>query len=92
MIIRILGEGQLQLDDAHLTELNTLDDAVVGAVAAGDEEGFALALARLVEQVRALGSPLPADYLGASDVVLPDPASSLTEVRSLLGDEGLVPG
>lgn len=92
MIIRVLGEGQLQLDDAHLTELNTLDDAVIDAVDAGDEEGFALALARLVERVRTLGSPLPEDHLGASDVVLPDPASSLTEVRALLGDEGLVPG
>ena len=92
MIVRILGEGQLQVGDEHLPELNVLDDAVIDAVAAGDEQRFALALARLVEQVRALGSPLPADYLGASDVVLPDPASSLPEVRSLLGDEGLVPG
>ena len=92
MIVRIMGEGQLRVDDAHLTELNTLDDALIDAVEAGDEQRFSLALARLVERVRTLGTPVPADHLGGSDVVLPDADISLAEVRALLGDEGLVPG
>ena len=92
MIVRIMGEGQLQVDDAHLTELNLLDDAVIDAVEAGDEHRFALALGRLLDRVRATGTQVAVDHLVGSDVVLPDQALTLTEVRALLGDEGLIPG
>ena len=34
MIVRILGEGQFQIDPASLPTLNALDDAVEKAVAA----------------------------------------------------------
>jgi hypothetical protein len=87
-----MGEGQLHLDDDHLAELNTLDDALADAVAAGDEPRFADHLAVLVARVRSLGSPLPEGDLAESDVILPGPSSSLAEVRALLGEEGLIPG
>ena len=92
MIVRIMGEGQLRVDEQHLAELNALDDVVVDAVEAGDEQRFAQALTQLLDRVRAVGAPAPEDYLGASDAILPEPGSSLAEVRALLGDEGLVPG
>lgn len=92
MIVRIMGQGQLRLDEKHLTELNALDDALTEAVEAGDEPRFARSLAALIDRVRALGTPVADDYLGGSDIILPDPASSLPEVRALLGEEGLVPG
>ena len=92
MIVRIMGEGQLQVDDAHLTELNVLDDAVIEAVDAGDEQRFALALGRLLDRLRTTGTPVPADQLAPSDVVLPDADLTLAEVRAFLGDEGLIPG
>lgn len=92
MIVRILGEGQLDVPDAELDELNRLDDAVQDAVQAGDEARFADALAGLLARVRKSGAPLPADMLVPSDLVLPSPDASLPEVRELLGDEGLIPG
>lgn len=92
MIVRIIGEGQLQLEDTHLDELNELDDALTVAVQAGDEPLFEQHLVRLVERVRSLGAPVPDDALVESDFILPGPASSLTEVRDLLGEEGLIPG
>lgn len=92
MIVRIMGEGQLFLDEAHLPELNRLDDAVSEAVHDGNEPRFEERLARLLDRVRSLGTPVPDDYLAGSDLVLPDPASSLIEVRALLGEEGLIPG
>jgi len=42
--------------------------------------------------VRQAGTRVSDDYLGPSDLVLPDPDSTLEEVRALLGDEGLIPG
>jgi len=92
MIIRIVGEGQFEVPDGHMEELNRLDDDLLKACDAGDEARFAAALDALITSVRSAGSELPADYLGASDLVLPGPDSTIEEVRDLLGDEGLIPG
>jgi hypothetical protein len=92
MIIRVVGEGQFEVPDGHLEELNRLDEDLLKACDAGDEPRFATALDALITSVRSAGSELPADYLGASDLVLPGPDSTIEEVRDLLGDEGLIPG
>jgi hypothetical protein len=92
MIVRVLGEGQLEVGDDVLAHLNTLDDAVESAVEAGDENAFREALDRLLAAVREHGQPLPDESLLPSDAVLPSSDVSLAEVRQLLGDEGLIPG
>ena len=40
MIVRILGEGQLQVDDSAAAELNSLDAALERAVNEGSEPEF----------------------------------------------------
>ncbi len=92
MIVRILGEGQFQLDDTDTTELNQLDSALETAVEHDDEAAFTAALHGLLAQIRAQGSPLPADALEPSDLILPRQDSSMDEVRKLLTDDGLIPG
>lgn len=92
MIVRILGEGQFDVPDDALDRLNTADDALVAAIDAGDHDGFRRCLADLHAAVHELGTPLPADYLGPSDLALPADDATLDEVRALLGDEGLIPG
>ncbi|MBL1087197.1 hypothetical protein JK359_35410 [Streptomyces actinomycinicus] len=92
MIVRIMGEGQVRLDDVHLTELNKLDDELLMEMESGDEEGFRRTLGALLESVRRLGTPLPDEALEPSELILPAPDASLTEVRELLGDDGLIPG
>jgi hypothetical protein len=92
MIVRILGEGQLSVDDSVSTELNELDAKLEAAVDADDEAAFGPALAELLARVRAAGTPVPADSLEASDVILPYSEASMDDVRALLTDEGLIPG
>jgi hypothetical protein len=92
MIVRILGEGQFDIADEHLGELNLLDDRVQSAAEAADEPAFAAALGALRDAVRRAGSPVPVDALIASELVLPAQDTSLEEVRALLGGEGLIPG
>ncbi len=92
MIVRILGEGQLDVPDSELGKLNTLDDALQAAVDADDEAAFAAALADLLAEVRQVGTPLPDDSLVPSELVLPSADAGLAEVRDLLGEEGLIPG
>ena len=92
MIVRISGEGQFRVDDSAVTELNRLDSELEAAVNRNDEAAFTAALHALLEQVRAQGSPLPADTLESSDLILPPPDASMDEVRKMLTDEGLIPG
>lgn len=92
MIIRILGEGQYEVPDDRIDELNTLDDALQAAVESGDTAAFTRALAQLLVTVRSQGNPLPDHVLTTSELVLPSADAELDEVQALLGDEGLIPG
>ena len=92
MIVRILGEGQVELPHDVLDHLNNLDDAVEAAVEANDEAAFRAALVILLDAVRQHGRSLPDDALLPSDAILPASDIPLADVRQLLGDEGLIPG
>ncbi|GAB2481974.1 hypothetical protein GCM10027030_15110 [Luteococcus sediminum] len=95
MIVRILGEGQWRIDEGALADLNTLDQQVEDALAAGDEPALQSALARLLDEIRG-GQPVADDELVESDLIVPDASSSLSEVSSFLAEqgqgEGLIPG
>ncbi|MFI8346118.1 hypothetical protein [Streptomyces sp. NPDC085596] len=92
MIVRIMGEGQVRLDDSRFPELNKLDDELLAEVEGGDEEGFRRTLHSLLDAVRGLGTPLPDDALEPSELILPAPDATLAEVREMLSDDGLIPG
>lgn len=92
MIVRILGEGQLQLDDGNVDDLNALDDDLQRAVETSDEAVFRNALDALLARVREVGRPLPIDALDPSDLLLPHADATVDDVRDMLGDEGLIPG
>ena len=92
MIVRILGEGQLDVPDGELQSLNALDDDLQSAVEAADEAKFTASLSALLSRVREVGRPLPDDQIVPSELVLPAGDASLAEVRELLSDDGLIPG
>ncbi|MEU1126526.1 hypothetical protein ABZ371_23900 [Streptomyces sp. NPDC005899] len=92
MIVRIMGEGQVELADSHVAELDKLDDVLLAEMESGDGPGFRTTLHALLDKVRELGSPLPDDSLEPSELILPAPDATLEEVRALLGDGGLIPG
>ncbi|SCK25162.1 hypothetical protein [Streptomyces sp. WMMB 322] len=91
MIVRIMGEGQVKLEDSHFAELNKLDDELLSEMETGDEEGFRRTFTALLNAVRTMGSPLPDDVLEPSELILPAPEASLEEVREMLTDGGLIP-
>jgi len=92
MIVRILGEGQLELADEHIEALNELDAKVGQALDAGDDAAFRSALGALLEQVRSVGTQVADDALVESDLLLPASDAHVDEVREMLGEEGLIPG
>jgi hypothetical protein len=92
MIVRILGEGQLDVPDGELAALNALDDDLQSAVESSDESTFTSSLSALLSRVREVGRPLPDDEIVPSELVLPAGDATLAEVRELLSDDGLIPG
>ena len=91
MIVRIMGEGQWQLADDKVDELNAVDTDLEKAVSANDEDGFRTAFAALLEFVRS-GERVPDDVLHDSDAILPPSDSTLAEMRELISGDGLIAG
>lgn len=92
MIIRLSTEGQYELGDDDVEELNKLDSEVLSASERGDDASFREAFGRLVKFVHAHAKPVEDDYLGGSDVILPPPDATLEEAKAELSGEGLIPG
>jgi len=91
VIVRLLGEGQFQVDDALRDRLNELDDEVTRAVDAGDEKALWTSLQALADAVREGGEKLADEDLRPSDAIIPPEDLSLEEARELLADEGFIP-
>lgn len=92
MIVRIMGEGQVEVAESHFAELDKLDNELLAEMENGDGPGFRQTLHALLKKVREFGEPLPDDVLEPSELILPAPDATLEEVREMLGDEGLIPG
>ena len=91
MIVRISTEGQYELPDEDTDKLNDLDNEVVAAVEAGDEERFAAAFESLLDLVRSDGTPVADDVLEESDVIIPPPDLTFAEAGEQFTGEGLIP-
>jgi hypothetical protein len=92
MIVRILGEGQLQVPESAVAELNELDTRLEAAVERSDEPAFRAALEALLARLREVGEPADPDTLEPSGLIVPQADATMAEVRKLLTDEGLIPG
>jgi hypothetical protein len=92
VIVRIATEGQYELEDGVVAQLNELDNSAVAACDAGDEARFRAVYDELLGLIRAHGTPLPADELAGSDLILPPPDVTLEEARAEFSGEGLIPG
>ena len=91
MIVRIATENQYRFPDDLADRLNDLDNAVVAAVDAGDEDRFHESFEELLALVRGEGTVLGDDELEESDVILPPPDTSITEASADFTGEGLIP-
>lgn len=90
MIVRISGEGQYRLDDSDHGKLDELDNAVVAAVDADDEDAFHEAFEELLAFVRS-GQQLADDDLSVSDHILPPADLTFPEAGEEFSGDGLIP-
>lgn len=91
MIVRVMGNGQYDVDDEVAKGLNDLDGQAEQALEAGDEEQLREILRRMAEQVRANGARLADDDLKPSEAIVPPDDLTLDEARQLFDGEGLIP-
>jgi hypothetical protein len=91
VIVRILGEGQFQVDADVAARLTALDAELDAAVAKDDDAAFRAALGAAVGLVRGSGTTVPDDTFVTADYILPFSDASVDEVRKLLAD-GTLPG
>jgi hypothetical protein len=92
VIIRISTEGQYEVDDDAVEELNKLDNEAVSACETDNEERFREVFGDLLQLIRTKGRPLDEDELEGSDLILPPPDVSLEEARAEFSGDGLIPG
>ena len=91
MIVRIFSEDQYRLDESHHAKLDELDDLVVVAVEADDEDKFHETFEELLDFVRKNGEKLGDEELEASDFILPPADLTLAEAAEEFTGEGLIP-
>ncbi|MCW3015320.1 MAG: hypothetical protein JWO02_2412 [Solirubrobacterales bacterium] len=91
MIVRIFSEDQYRLDESHHAHLDELDDLVVAAVEADDEDKFHESFEELLDYVRKHGEVLGDEELEASDFILPPADLSFAEAGEEFNGEGLIP-
>ncbi len=90
MIIRVLHEGQYEVEGQALQVVDDLDGQIFEAVAEGDRERYQQLYARVLDTVRKEGKPLAIDDLRGSQLVLPAPDSTFDEVRALFEQQGVI--
>jgi len=91
VIVRIATESQYRLPEDAAAELNELDNQVVTAVEAGDEDRFHEVFEQMLDLVRRAGEPLDEDELAESEVILPPPDTSFVEAAAEFTGDGLIP-
>ena len=91
MIVRIMGEGQYRLGDDVRERVNTLDNTVVAAVEADDEDAFHAAFEELLDVIRTKGDRVSDNDIESSDVIVPPADTSMAEAASDFSGDGLIP-
>ncbi len=91
MIVRIMSEGQYRLSKACVDRVNALDNAVVKAVDADDEDGFHASFEEMLDVIRNEGEHLGDEEIETSDVIVPPPDTSMAEAAADFSGDGLIP-
>lgn len=90
MIVRLMGEGQYEIDKKHVDEINKIDNDLVKIVNQGDEKTFKVEFKKLTDTVRKYGKPLSNDILKPSEVIIPPSDISIEDAKKIFKGEGLI--
>ncbi len=92
MIVRLMGEGQYEIDKKHFDELNRIDNNIVKLVTKGDDKAFKSEFKKLADYVHKFGKKMPDNVLKPSDLIIPPADLTVDEAREIFRGDGLIPG
>lgn len=94
MIVRLMGEGQYELDKKHLDEVNRIDNNLVKIVNRGNEKAikisFKIEYKKLTDYIRRNGEKLPDEIIKPSDLIIPPADLTLEEAKKIFKGDGLI--
>ncbi len=94
MIVRLMGEGQYELDKNHLDEINKIDNNIVKIVNNGNEKAvkiaFKVEFKKLTDYVRKNGKKIPDEIIKPSDLIIPPSDLTLDEAKKIFKGDGLI--
>ena len=91
MIVRIMSEGQYRLSQEVLERVNELDNTIVAAVDANDEDVFHESFEEMLDVIRSEGEHLGDEEIETSDIIVPPSDTSFAEAAAEFTGEGLIP-
>nr|QNO46192.1 hypothetical protein HNMILGLC_00006 [Methanosarcinales archaeon ANME-2c ERB4] len=91
MIIRVVTEGQYEVSDSLLDELNKLDNEIVELLKSSDETKFRDVLKEFILIIRENGKPLDTDVIVESDLIVPPEDLTLSEAVKIFSGDGIIP-
>ena len=91
MIVRLMNDGQYEIDDSLAGELNELDGQAEAALEGGREDEYRRLVDEIGAKIRERGRRLADNDLRASDGFVPPSDLSLDEAKKFFADDGLIP-
>ncbi|NKQ39377.1 MAG: hypothetical protein HF967_07950 [Methanosarcinales archaeon] len=91
MIVRMMGEGQYELDSECIKEVNKIDNEITDFVENDDAESFKTSFLKMKEYIRANGDKIPDDVIKPSELVIPPCDLTIEEAKKLFKDDGMIP-
>jgi len=91
VIVRVMGEGQFQLEGDAVGRLNELDDRAQEALERDDESELDRYLEEMAALVKRDGERLPDDDLSPSEAIVPPSDMTLAETKKFFSEQGLIP-
>jgi hypothetical protein len=92
MIVRVLHEGQYEIEGQALEQVNQLDDQMFRAVTENDASRYHRLFDEALGLIRQQGKELAIEDLRSSELILPAPDATMKEVHDLFVQEGLITG
>ncbi len=90
MILRIMGEGQYEVDSCLLDQLNVIDNRIVDHVSQGKQKEFREDLIKLISAVKENGKPLDPKEIVRSEVIVPPRDLTFEEAKNVFKGYGLI--
>jgi len=91
MIVRLMGEGQYELEKKHIDEVNKIDNNIVKIINKGDEEVFRSEFKKLSEYVRKNGKRISDEVIKPSEIIIPPSDLTLDEAKRIFAGDGIFP-